>query len=155
LHAYEYIGFSLHGQRYILIYIYKHTLKEKFLTALALRTNPKFMRSADGVFLGVFAGAAREFQVSANFLRALWLLSFFGFGIGLFFYLVLGFTLPREDKLAEYEKPKALGACVKIAKKTNVDLGVVRTIAVFLFFASFGSSLIAYVLVALLLDSKS
>ncbi len=121
------------------------------MTALVLRSSPRFMRSANGVYRGVFAGAAREFNVSANFLRALWLLSIFGFGVGLFFYLVLGYTLPREDKLEEYEKPKALGGCVKVAKKTNLDLGLVRVITVFLFFASFGSSLVAYVLVALLI----
>ncbi len=121
------------------------------MTALVLRSSPRFMRSANGVYRGVFAGAAREINVSANFLRALWLLSIFGFGVGLFFYLVLGYTLPREDKLEEYEKPKALGGCVKVAKKTNLDLGLVRVITVFLFFASFGSSLVAYVLVALLI----
>ncbi len=121
------------------------------MTALVLRSSPRFMRSANGVYRGVFAGAAREFNVSANFLRALWLLSIFGFGVGLFFYLVLGYTLPREAKLEEYEKPKALGGCVKVAKKTNLDLGLVRVITVFLFFASFGSSLVAYVLVALLI----
>lgn len=105
----------------------------------------RWVRSSDGWVFGVFDGLGERFEVEPNLLRAIWLLSVFLFGSGIFIYLLMSMVLPREDKLERYEESKFLGVCLKLSRNYGVDLGLVRLITVMSFLASFGLSLIAYI----------
>ncbi len=106
----------------------------------------KWKRSIDGWFFGVCEGLGRSFDINPNLLRALLLLSVFAFGTGIFLYLVLGFTLPREDELSDYSDDKFLGVCQRISQRSQIDLGLVRVGAVISFFASAGTTLLLYII---------
>lgn len=105
----------------------------------------RWVRSSDGVVFGVFEGLGKRFDIEPNLLRALWFLSLFLFGSGIFLYLLMSLVLPREDKLSSYEESKGLGLCLRISRTYGVDLGLVRLITVMSFLASFGLTLIGYV----------
>ena len=105
----------------------------------------RWVRSSDGWVFGVFDGLGERFEVEPNLLRAIWFLSVFLFGSGIFIYLLMSMVLPREDKLERYEESKFLGVCLRLSRNYGVDLGLIRLITVMSFLASFGLSLIAYI----------
>lgn len=114
----------------------------------------RWVRSTEGWVFGVFDGLGERFDVEPNLLRAIWFLSVFLFGSGIFLYLLMSMVLPREDKLERYEESKFLGVCLKLSRNYGVDLGLVRLIAVMSFLASFGLSLIAYLAIYILLPEN-
>lgn len=114
-------------------------------------TAPQWMRAKDGMIGGVCKALARQLQIDPWIIRIVWLISACYFGTGLLLYLILVICLPREDDPSRGYKPKLLGVCSRVAKRVNLAPGLVRLIAVFLVFVSFGSALIAYVALAVLL----
>ena len=105
----------------------------------------RWVRSSDGYVFGVFEGLGERFEVEPNLLRAIWFLSVFLFGTGIFLYLLMSMVLPREDKLESFEESKFLGVCLKLSRNYGIDLGLVRLITVMSFLASFGLSLVVYI----------
>ncbi len=113
-----------------------------------------WIRSKDGVLGGVFKGVGQAFDINPNLLRALYLLSVFGFGVGFVLYPLCWILLPREDLLTDYYRPKILGVCQRISNKTAVELPLIRLIAFITLFASFGTTLLIYILLHFLLDES-
>lgn len=115
----------------------------------------KWQRSIDGWAFGVCEGLGKSFDINPNLLRALLLLSMFALGTGLLIYLILGFTLPREDELVEYHENKFLGVCERIANKSSIELGVIRVFTIISFLASAGATLLLYIVLHFVLPQNS
>ena len=115
----------------------------------------KWKRSVNGWFLGVCEGLGDSFDLNPNLLRALLLLSILAFGTGIFLYLILGFTLPREDEISEYKEERFLGVCKRISISSDIEIGLVRVITVFSFFASAGTTLLLYIILNFALPKKN
>lgn len=115
----------------------------------------KWVRARDGAIFGVAKGLAHSLEIPVGMFRLFWLFSvlFFGAGIGL--YLILAISLPREDRLAQAREPWILGVCAKIAKRTQVEVGVVRFMAILLAIMSFGATIVGYFVLYFIMDEPS
>jgi phage shock protein C len=115
----------------------------------------QWVRSNTGMIAGVCEGLARRFGVDPWLVRIAWLLSILALGTGLFLYLVLAFCLPREDRALEAHDKRFLGVCARISKSTDFDVGLIRTGAVLLAFASFGATIVGYFVLHFILQDDS
>lgn len=115
----------------------------------------KWTRAKDGVFFGVCKGLARTLEMPVGVFRLLWLMSILFFGAGLMLYLMLAISLPREDKTVQALDSWIFGVCSRIAIRTDVEVGIVRFVAICLAFLSLGASLVGYVVLYFVLDQKS
>ena len=107
-------------------------------------TPKKWVRSSQGWIGGVCQGLGERFGVEPNLVRLLWAVSVLAFGIGILPYIVLVFTLPKEDQLIEADQPKVLGVCHRLAQKFNIEVGLVRASAVLIGLGSLGTAVLVY-----------
>ncbi len=107
-------------------------------------TSIPWTRANDGVFAGVCEGVARRFEVSPWAIRFLWLLSILGFGFGFFAYIILAISLPREDRVSRSRQKKLLGVCLKVSRKFDMDIGLLRAVACLVALSSVGTALLIY-----------
>jgi phage shock protein PspC (stress-responsive transcriptional regulator) len=114
----------------------------------------KWVRSQDGVIFGVCKGLAKTFDIPVGVFRLLWIASLIFFGAGLWLYLLLAVSLPREDKVVEALSPVILGVCSRIAVKTDVEVGVVRFLAICLSLMSMGATLVGYIVLYFVMDQQ-
>jgi phage shock protein PspC (stress-responsive transcriptional regulator) len=112
----------------------------------------KWVRSKDGVIFGVCKGLARTLDIPLGWFRLLWVFSLLFFGVGLGVYLMLAITLPREDKALQALDPWILGVCSRISIRTELDVGIVRFLAVSLSLLSLGATLVGYIVLHFILD---
>ena len=112
----------------------------------------KWVRAQDGAIFGVCKGMARALDLSVGTVRLMWLFLVLFFGVGIGLYLMLAIALPREDKVLQAMDPFLLGVCTRIARKTDLDVGVVRFITLCLLFPSMGATLVGYVVLYFVLD---
>lgn len=115
----------------------------------------KWVRAKDGMIAGVCKGMAKSLDLEVGWVRLVWLVSLVFFGVGLVPYVLLAVCLPREDKIEEALKPKFLGVCLRISKRTDIEVGLVRLLCLILFLSSFGLTLIGYIVLHFALDEKS
>lgn len=115
----------------------------------------KWVRAKDGVIAGVCKGMAKSLDLEVGWVRLVWLLSLICFGVGFVPYILLAVCLPREDKTEEALKPKFLGVCFRISKRTGIEVGLVRLLCLILFLSSFGLTLIGYIILHFALEEKS
>jgi phage shock protein PspC (stress-responsive transcriptional regulator) len=62
--------------------------------------NYKKLRRTTGsekVLFGVCGGVAKFFDIDMTFVRILWVVGFFFAGVGLLFYIILAFIMPKEN----------------------------------------------------------
>lgn len=111
-------------------------------------TNTKhyWVRSPDGMILGVCKGLAETFGTEVWLLRIIWLIALLWFGTGLVLYLILAYTLPRADKLDQAYHGKLLGVCARIAIRYEIEVGLVRFLTVLFALSTFGLALLVYIL---------
>jgi phage shock protein PspC (stress-responsive transcriptional regulator) len=76
------------------------------------------------------------------------------FGTGILLYVVLAFCLPREDDAMQGQERRLWGVCLRISQKAGFDVGLVRTAAVFLTFASAGMTVLVYVILNFVLEPE-
>lgn len=114
----------------------------------------KWVRSKDGIIAGVCKGMAQALDLEVGWVRLGWLVSLICFGFGFLPYILLAICLPREDKQADALKPKFLGVCLRISKRTDMEVGIVRLLCTLLFLSSFGLTLFAYVILHFVLEEK-
>jgi len=108
-------------------------------------TSMRWVRSKDGWIAGVCQGLSDSFGIETWILRLLWVMAFFCFGTGLFFYLLLAICLPRQDKLDQALQRRVLGVCSMLAIRYDFEVGLVRFLAVIFALSSFGLAVVAYV----------
>src|SRR5688572_25673499 len=105
----------------------------------------KWVRAKDGTIFGVCKGLAKAFDIPVGLFRLLWVLSVLFLGAGLWLYILLAISLPREDKVVQALDSMILGVCARIAVKTEVEVGVVRFLAICLSLMSMGATLVGYI----------
>ena len=115
----------------------------------------KWVRANDGAIFGVCKGLARTLDIPVGLFRLIWICSVLFLGAGVLLYLMLAITLPREDKAAEALQPWLLGVCSKIALRTDLEIGIVRFLAVSLSLISLGATVVGYIVLYFVLDNKS
>lgn len=115
--------------------------------------NP-WTRSKDGLVAGVCQGLADRFDVEPWIFRVAFLVGAAIGGASLILYLILAFGLPREDRVQEAQRGRVLGVCAHIARKQNLDVGVVRVITLLVFCSTFSTALIAYLVLYVVLSRE-
>lgn len=115
----------------------------------------KWVRASDGAIFGVCKGLARTLDVPVGLFRLLWLGSVIFLGAGIWLYLMLAISLPREDKAVQALEPWILGVCSRLALRTNLEVGIVRFLAICLAFLSMGATLIGYIVLYFVLDDQA
>ena len=112
----------------------------------------KWVRAKDGALFGVCKGIAKTLGIPTGVFRLMWIFSVLFFGAGIALYLMLAISLPREDKVLQSLEPWILGVCSKISLRTNLDVGIVRFLAISLSLLSFGSTIVGYVVLYFVMD---
>ena len=110
-----------------------------------------WVRSKDGIFLGVCSGLAKSLGFQPWLFRLILLASIFFFGVGVMIYLLLAIALPREDRVFEAKEAKIMGVCYRLSKTLDMEVGLVRFLFLFLTFSSLGITLFFYLLLHFLL----
>ncbi len=116
--------------------------------------NMKWVRARDGVIAGVCKGVARNLDIPVGVLRLVWLVGVLFFGAGLWLYIMLAISLPREDRVVQALNPMLLGVCSRIALRTHIEIGVVRFLTISLAFLSFGATVVGYIVLYFVLDQS-
>jgi phage shock protein PspC (stress-responsive transcriptional regulator) len=114
----------------------------------------RWVRAKDGALFGVCKGLARALDIPIGLFRIMWVLSIFFLGAGVGLYLILAISLPREDKTHEAMQPWLLGVCSKIAKRTYLEVGVVRFLTICLSLLSMGATVVGYIVLYFVLENK-
>lgn len=107
-------------------------------------SRPRWTRGQDGILAGVCSGIAAQTGTGPWFIRLLWLLAVLAAGTGIIAYIILALTLPREDQIAAVQEKKFLGVCLRIARHTDIEVGLVRAAALFLALLSAGATVVGY-----------
>ena len=132
-------------------------------------------RSNQGLLAGVCEGLAQRYEMPVGLIRLAWLVSVFFFGTGFLLYLALWWIVPRRDALPvepviwerdELGRPTAplartevdrmlLGVCGGLARRWQIDPSLVRLGALSLAIVSLGTSLLVYLLAAVVMPTHS
>ncbi|NQY99551.1 MAG: PspC domain-containing protein [Bdellovibrionales bacterium] len=114
-----------------------------------------FYRSDDGAVAGVCKGLSEVLDIDLGLLRLGFAISCLFGGCGFFAYLALAFSLPRQDQLNTAYEAKILGVCSMIARKLDLDVGVVRFLAILSPLWSLGGSILVYILIKFLMSEPA
>jgi phage shock protein C len=120
-----------------------------------LKGTNKWVRAEDGIIGGVCLSLARELHVEPWLVRAAWLMSLMFLGTGLLAYIICVIALPRTDRLAQAKEPMIMGVCLRLAKRSNLEIGLVRLIALTSLFVSLGGAIIGYLVLHVILPESS
>ncbi len=118
---------------------------EPMLKSLIETNEYKWVRGCDGLIAGVCEGLGKRFGMDPWLVRVLWLVSILALGTGLLAYIILAFTLPREDQIADAHRRKILGVSSRLADATGMEIGLVRALTVTAALFSFGATVVGYV----------
>lgn len=113
-----------------------------------------WLRSNNGMLFGVCAGLAKVFHIPVGVLRLVWVLSILCFGFGFGVYFLLALSLPREDEYWRAYDRRILGVCSRIARKIDLEVGLVRFLALCSIFVSFGATIIVYLVLNFVLSDE-
>jgi phage shock protein PspC (stress-responsive transcriptional regulator) len=115
----------------------------------------KWVKARDGAIFGVCKGLARTLEIPVGLFRVFWVLSILFLGAGIGLYILLAVSLPSEDKLDRALEPMFLGVCSKIAVRTELEIGIVRFLALALLLLSLGATFVGYIILYFVLDEKA
>ncbi len=115
------------------------------LNSLPRTPTTRWVRSTRGIIAGVCEGIARRLGVETWIVRFLLVMAILFCGTGLLAYVILAICLPREDRVTQAYQPMILGVCSRISRRTDVEVGVVRTATVLLAFVTLGAVIVGYV----------
>lgn len=112
----------------------------------------RWYRAKDGALFGVCKGLADALHAPVGIVRLFWLACALFGGVGIWFYILLAIALPRQDKIDSAYEPRVLGVCSRLARRIDVEVGLVRLITLILFLGSFGIMTVLYLVGHFLLD---
>ena len=110
-----------------------------------------WVRSEDGIIGGVCQSFARQLNLDPWLIRLAWLLSLCALGTGFLVYILCVIALPRTDRLEKANEKMVLGVCTRLARRENLELGLVRLIALVLLVISFGIAFAGYLILHFIL----
>ena len=116
------------------------------LPPASAKNDAHWTRSSSGVVAGVCKGLAQRFDIDVMIVRLALVFSVLFFGFGLYAYIILAVSFPREDKLASAYEKRISGVCVRFAKRFDIDVGLTRAGFLTMFFLSMGGVILAYIL---------
>lgn len=116
-------------------------------------SNP-LVRADNGIFGGICAGLAQRFDVPAWAVRVLWLMAIFAWGTGLALYLIAWYCVPKASNQANARQPRFLGVCARVGQALEIDVAVVRILAVFAALASLGTFFIVYLVLHIIVPKR-
>lgn len=116
-----------------------------------LSETKKWVRPKNAPLAGVCGAFAKALDANPVVVRLLWLSAGLFFGTGFCIYLVCWWFFPSEEQQYDPDKATFLGVCLRISKKTGVELSIVRIATFLSFFVSVGLTAFAYFISHLLL----
>lgn len=114
----------------------------------------RWVRSSSGLLGGVCQGIAGALQMDVWLVRALMIAVTLVGGTGLVIYLILLFALPREDRLNRAYERRLMGVCANLARRSGMEVGLVRSLFLLSAIVSFGVTLVGYLILYFLIESK-
>lgn len=115
----------------------------------------RWLRSSSGWIGGVCEGLARSFSMPVWAMRLIWVLgTFLALGTGVLFYAIFAYCLPDEHNAYEVEQKKVLGVCLRLSRALNMEVGLVRVLTVLLSLASFGMTVVGYIILNFLVPDR-
>lgn len=121
------------------------------MNSLTTRPATYWVRTKTGLIAGVCEGIARRLNVEPWLVRFVLVMSVLFAGTGLVAYLILAVSMPREDRVAQAYDKMILGVCSRIARRSEMEIGIVRAGAAFFACFTFGAVLIAYIAIYFLM----
>jgi phage shock protein C len=120
---------------------------EEPINAQTKAADLKWIRVSEGSILaGVCTGLARSLNMDVALMRVLFVVGCLCFGIPLLTYVILAIAFPLDTRLSEAHGRMLLGVCASIAKRSGIEIGAVRLIAILLFLSSGGSAVLGYII---------
>lgn len=120
------------------------TMNDNSTTSPKSTPHYRWTRASDGALAGVCKGLGQSLGIETWILRVIWIVSVLWFGTGILLYLILAICLPRVDRLDQALDRKLLGVCARIARRYQLEVGIVRTGAVLFLFVTFGVAILVY-----------
>lgn len=115
----------------------------------------RWVRAQDGAIFGVCKGFARALNLPVGMVRLGWIACILLGGAGIGLYLLLAISLPREDKVYQALKPRLLGVCANVARRAEMEVGIVRFAFLVLLLGSLGLTAVIYIIGYLFLKDES
>ena len=119
------------------------------------RLQDQWTRSEDGWIAGVCQGLGERFDINPGALRLLWMISILFFGVGVFAYFIFAFCLPVEGHEETTQRPKFLGVCLRLSQRMDLDVGLLRVLAILIGVGSLGTTILAYIILHFLIPAES
>lgn len=104
----------------------------------------KWYRREDGAVAGVCGGLADALELPVGVIRLAFIVVTLLGGSGVIAYLVLAVALPRRDRQSSASESKILGVCISLSKTLEIEIGLVRVLALIALLCSFGLAFFAY-----------
>lgn len=105
----------------------------------------KWYRREDGAVAGVCGGLADRLDLPVGVVRLAFIVVTLLGGSGIIAYLMLALALPRKDQATSALESKILGVCSSLSTKLEIEVGLVRVLALVALFCSFGLAIFAYI----------
>ncbi len=113
-----------------------------------------WVRSDQGKVAGICQSLADSFQIEAWIVRLVWIVLTLLWGSGLILYLLLTITTPKASELRQAYQRKILGVCLLISRRTDLEIGLVRFLAVTALTISLGLVFFFYLLLYFILPEE-
>lgn len=115
--------------------------------------NQFLLRSSDGLIAGVCAGIAQRLETPAWAIRVFWIFAVLFGGLGLLAYLAFWISMPSDQDSTRGMRPVVLGVCNRLSQKLEIDIAILRLVAIFALVTSFGIVAIGYFIAHLILPT--
>lgn len=117
--------------------------------------NPKWIRKNSGTLAGVCEGIGKSLNINPIIIRILWVCSIFFVGTGIMAYIICAIAMPKEDRIYESRQERVLGVCHNLSEQFNLEVGVVRIVAIYCFLFSLGSASLLYIILFFIIPHRS
>ncbi len=112
-------------------------------------------RSDNGMIFGVCQAIAERFDLDVMLVRIAVVLSLFFGGLGFFLYLILALALPKKSNVRNAMNPRVFGVCARFALRFELDVALVRVVALLALLCSGGTALIVYLALYFILPTMA
>ncbi len=117
-------------------------------------THERWIRTSEGPLFGVCSGLGRTFNIDPLIIRIVFVVGLLAGLLSGILYLFLGIALPKEEELPMARQPKLLGVCSRLSQNLDLDIGLVRFLALILALFSIGVVVLIYIVLHFVLDKN-
>lgn len=105
----------------------------------------RWYRTNNGVIAGVCDGLSQSLDIPVGWIRIFFAVFTLIGGGGILSYIALAVSLPSQSKIDSANEPKILGVCLFLSQRLEIEIGIVRFLAILTAAISFGITIIAYI----------